>query len=70
MAVGYDADSTLIGLQETRTISDDWVVRKCRWTPFNGIKATGWPMATILRGSTIMCDRAVQDSLVGILVRF
>ena len=30
MAVGYDADSTLVGLQETRTISNNWIVRKCR----------------------------------------
>jgi len=40
LAVGYDADFTLIDLQGTRTITDDWIVRKCGWTPFIDMKTT------------------------------
>lgn len=70
LAVGYDADFTLVDLQETRTITDDWIVSKCGWTPFNGMKVTGWPMATIIRGATVMRDGAVQDAPTGAPVRF
>ena len=42
LAVGYDADFTLIDLQGTRTITDDWIVRKCGWTPFIDMKTTGY----------------------------
>ena len=42
LAVGYDADFTLTDLQGTRTITDDWIVRKCGWTPFIDMKTTGY----------------------------
>jgi dihydroorotase len=70
LAVGYDADFTLVDLQETRTITDDWVVSKCGWTPFNGMDVTGWPKATIIRGATVMRDDEVQDAPAGVPVRF
>jgi dihydroorotase len=70
LVVGYDADFTLVDLQETRTITDDWIVSKCGWTPFNGMDVTGWPMATIIRGATVMRDGAVQDGPAGVPVRF
>jgi hypothetical protein len=42
LAVGYDADFTLVDLQKTRTITDDWIVGKCGWTPFIDMKPTGY----------------------------
>jgi len=70
LAVGYDAGFTSVDLQETLTITDDWIIRKYGWTPYNGMKATRWPIATIIRGATVMRDGAAQDSPARIPVRF
>lgn len=40
-AVGYDADLTLVDIQKTLTISDDWIARKYGRKPYNCMKATG-----------------------------
>lgn len=70
LAVGYDADFTLVDLQARRTIEDSWIVSPCGWTPFNGMQVTGWPMATIVRGNPVMRDGEVLGSPAGRLVRF
>jgi len=70
LAVGYDADFTLVDLQARRTIEDSWIVSPCGWTPFNGMAVTGWPMATIIRGNPVMRDGEVLGSPAGRLVRF
>lgn len=56
---GYDADFTLVDLAAQRTITNDWSKSKCGWTPFEGMKVTGWPMATISRGRVVMRDGAL-----------
>ncbi len=70
LAVGYDADFTLVDLHARRTIKDSWIVSPCGWTPFNGMAVTGWPMATIIRGNPVMRDGEVLGSPAGRLVRF
>jgi len=70
LAVGYDADFTLVDLQARRTIEDSWIVSPCGWTPFNGMAMTGWPMATIIRGNPVMRDGEVLGSPAGRLVHF
>ena len=70
LAVGYDADFTLVDLRARRVITDDWIVSPCGWTPFNGMAVTGWPMATIVRGNMVMRDDEVLGAPVGRLVRF
>ena len=70
LAVGYDADFTLVDLRARRTITDDWIVSPCGWTPFNGMAVTGWPMATIVRGAVVMRDGEVPGTPIGRLIRF
>ncbi len=70
MAVGYDADFTLVDLKHQRTIEDCWIVSPCGWTPFHGMRVTGWPMATVVRGQVVMQDDEALGSPVGRLVRF
>ena len=70
LAVGYDADFTLVDLRARRTIEDSWIVSPCGWTPFNGMTVTGWPMATVVRGNVVMQDGEVLGAPVGRLVRF
>ncbi|MCC7046795.1 MAG: dihydroorotase [Alphaproteobacteria bacterium] len=70
IAVGYDADLTLVDLKAKREITDADSASRCGWTPFAGMKVTGWPMATILRGHTVMRDGELIDDPIGQPVRF
>ena len=70
LAVGYDADFTLVDLKHRRTIEDRWIASPCGWTPFAGMQLTGWPMATIIRGHVVMQDDEVLGEPVGRLVKF
>ena len=70
LAVGYDADFTLVDLKHERVIEDSWIVSPCGWTPFHGMKVTGWPMATVVRGQVVMQDDEALGSPVGRLVQF
>ncbi len=70
MAVSYDADLTLVDLKAKKTITHDQQATRCGWTPFDGVEATGWPMATIVRGRVVMKDGELVGSAQGRPVRF
>jgi dihydroorotase len=70
IAAGYDADFTIVDLKAQRRIENSWIVSPCGWTPFDGMQVTGWPVATILRGTTVMRDNEVQGAPSGRLVAF
>jgi dihydroorotase len=70
LAAGYDADFTLVNLKRRRRIEESWIVSPCGWTPFAGMDITGWPVATIVRGQTVMRDDEVLGAPTGRLVRF
>ncbi len=70
LAAGYDADFTLVDLKHQRVIENRWIASPCGWTPFDGMRVTGWPMATVVRGHVVMQDDEVLGSPVGRLVRF
>ena len=70
MAEGYDADLTLVDLKARRIITHDQQASRCGWTPFDGFEATGWPMATIVRGRVVMKDGELLGSAHGRPVRF
>ena len=56
VAVGYDADLTIVDLKAERVIEDRWIGSKCGWTPFAGKKVKGWPVGTVVRGRLAMWD--------------
>jgi len=70
IAQGYDADFTIVDLKLKKKIENSWIASKCGWTPFDGMETTGWPVATIIRGRTIMRDHALIASGQGEPVRF
>lgn len=65
IAVGYDADFTIVDLKKTRTIENKWIASKCGYTPFDGFKVTGWPTHTIVRGQIVMQDDQVINPHLG-----
>ena len=70
IALGYDADFTIVDLKARRTITDDWMETRCGWTPFDGMTVTGWPKATIVRGAIVMRDDELLGPAVGAPVVF
>jgi dihydroorotase len=70
IALGYDADLTIVDLKARREITADWLQSKCGWSPFEGMRVTGWPMATILRGRIVMRDGELAETPSGEAVRF
>lgn len=69
IAVGYDADLTIVDLKAERVIDDAWVGSKCGWTPFAGRKVKGWPVGTVVRGRRVMWEGELGEAL-GRPVRF
>jgi dihydroorotase len=70
IARGYDADFTIVDMGLSRTIENRWIASTCGWTPFDGMTTKGWPVATILRGVTVMRDFAAVGAAQGRPVRF
>jgi len=70
MAVGYDADLTVVDLKARRVFKNEDQANKAGWTPFAGMEAKGWPVATIIRGRIVMRDDEVIAEGTGAPVRF
>ena len=70
IAVGYDADFTIVDLKARRAITDEWIASRCGWTPFAGATVTGWPIATVIRGQVVMRDDEVVGKPAGRPIRF
>lgn len=56
IAVGYDADLTIVDLKAERVVEDAWLGSKCGWSPFTGQTFKGWPVGTVVRGRLAMWD--------------
>ena len=70
IAVGYDADFTVVDLKRRETIADAWIASKSQWTPYAGVTVTGWPVGTVVRGNVVMWDGALTAPSQGEAVRF
>ncbi len=70
IALGYDADLTLVDLQARREIAGDWLASKCGWSPFEGTTVTGWPMATVVRGRAVVREGELMGPPAGRPARF
>ncbi len=70
LAVGWDADYTLVDPKARWTIEEDWLASRCGWSPFAGRRVTGRPVGTIVRGRVVMRDGDLIGAPVGAPVRF
>jgi dihydroorotase len=70
IAVGYDADFSVVDLKQQWTVEEGWLASRCGWSPFTGMALTGKPVGTIIRGNRVMWDSALADAAIGEPVRF
>ena len=70
IAVGFDADFTIVDMKAEREISNESQQSKSGWTPFNGKKVKGWPIMTIIMGKTVMSDDEIIGEPSGTPVKF
>ncbi len=70
IAMGYDADFTIVDLERTQTIENSWVASRCGWTPYDGKTVKGWPIGTVIRGRRVMWDGEILGAAGGAPVRF
>jgi len=50
----FDADFTIVDMNKTIEIKNEKIESKCKWSPFNGEKFLGTPVATIINGEIKM----------------
>lgn len=70
IALGYDADLTLVDMKARRIIRAEDQATRVGWTPFDGFEAKGWPLATIIRGELVMSDGELVAPSIGAPIRF
>ncbi len=70
IAVGYDADLTVVDMKRAETITNDWIASRCGWTPYHGRKVQGWPIGTFVRGAKVMWEGEVLGPAGGAPVAF
>jgi dihydroorotase len=70
IAVGYDADLTVVDLKRRETITNAQVASRAGWTPYDGVTVTGWPVGTVVRGHKTMWEGSLAAPAHGERVRF
>jgi len=61
--IGFDADFTIVDMNKERKITNDWILSKCGWTPYNGMDIKGWPVMTVIRNNIVMREDVITDPL-------
>ena len=56
IAAGYDADLALVDLDEVRTVDSTRFESNAGYSVYDGREFRGWPVLTMVRGTTVMRD--------------
>ena len=70
IAAGYDADFTVVDLKREWTVEEEWLASRCGWSPFTGMRLTGRPVGTIIRGKRVMWEAELVGTPAGRPLRF
>lgn len=70
IAAGYDADFTIVDMKRSETITNAWTASRAAWTPYDGVRVTGWPVGTFVRGRRVMWQGELVTPSTGETVRF
>lgn len=70
IAVGYDADFTIVDLKKRWTVEEPWLASRAGWSPFTGMTLTGQPIGTIIRGEQVMWEGQLASQAIGAPLHF
>jgi len=70
IAVGYDADFTVVDRKGRFTVTEDWLESRCGWSPFTGMDLAGRVVGTIVRGHTAMWEGQLANQALGEPLKF
>jgi len=70
IAKGFDADFAIVDLKAEWRLENSQMASRCGWTPYDGMRVVGKPVATILRGGVAMRDGALIGDPFGAPVAF
>ncbi|MGJ0504427.1 MAG: dihydroorotase [Methylocystis sp.] len=70
VAVGYDADLTIVDMKRRETIRNSWIASRVGWTPYDGTEVVGWPVGTFVRGAKVMWEGELTTPASGAPMRF
>ena len=70
IAVGFDADYSVVDLKAKWTVEASWLASRCGWSPFEGMQLTGKPIGTVIRGRRVMWEAEVPGVAAGQPLRF
>ena len=70
IAVGYDADFTVIDRKGRFTMTDDWIESRCGWSPYTGMELDGRVVGTVVRGHMAMWESQLSNQALGEPLRF
>ena len=60
LAPGADADIVLVDMNSTHTLSNKNMLSKAGWTPYDGLRIRGLPVATYVRGQLVASQGKVS----------
>ena len=70
IALGYDADFTVVDRNGRFSITKEWLASRCGWSPFTGMELRGRVMGTIVRGHVAMWENELSNTAEGEALRF
>ncbi len=62
---GFDADFTIVDMNRIIEIKNENIESKCKWSPFDGDKFRGTPVATIINGDIKMMEGKIIGDPTG-----
>ena len=63
--VGYDADLVLVDLQRQEEVRNERQQTKCGWSPWHGVRLTGWPVRTWVMGQLVYDNGRIDQACRG-----
>ncbi|MCS6986972.1 MAG: dihydroorotase [Sphingomonadaceae bacterium] len=70
IAVGFDADLSVVDLGGSFTVTEAWLASRCGWSPFTGMTLKGRVVGTFVRGARVMWEGELMGPPRGRPVRF
>lgn len=70
LAPGYDADLTVVDMDLVKTVDENELQTKCKWSPFEGRELKGWPVMTFVNGNVVFNCGEIYDDNRGKEVEF